>query len=310
MSAPIQPRASWLPQLAGRRVLITGAAADGVGRQLALVLAAHKAILLLADIAPLDETAAAATAAGAPRVVQLRFNAGVEGDSARMVREGVDAVGGLDFVVLNHNVGVFSGMLDAPDIMGTVRRLIAVNYFAYAEIASAAFEPLLASARARGGDAKSGIVAISSLAAAMPMLNTHAYAASKAAITKHFECLRLELRGDPRGKHLSVSIMYFSAVKTQTLLDALGGEGGPNKGVLALAAEPRDAAWATIDAMLKRTPNAYFPGNVGVLPRIYSCWPWLARRIVSSVPVASVAPPAAKPAPAQEARAAIADARS
>lgn len=311
MSAPVKPRASWLPQLAGRRVLITGAAADGVGRQLAIVLGAHGATVLLADISPLDETAAAATAAGAPRVVQLRFNAGVEGDSARMVREGVDAVGGLDFLILNHNLGCFSGMIDAPDVVGTARRLMSINFFSYAETADAAFQPLLESARARGGSAKSGILAISSLAAAMPMLNTHGYAASKAAISKWFECMRLELRGHPHGNLLSVSLMYFSAVKTQTLLNALGGEGGPNKGVLALAAEPRDAAWATIDAMLKRTPNAYFPANVGVLPRIYSCWPWLARRIVSSVPVASVAPPAAKPAaPALEARAAIADARA
>ena len=300
-SPPITPRKAWLPLLAGRRVLITGAAADGVGRQLALVLAAHGATLLLADVSPLDETAAAAAAAGAARVVPLRFDAGAEGDSARMVREGVAAAGGLDFLILNHNAGCFSRMLEERDVVGTARRLMRINFFAYAEIADAALEPLLASARARGrGGAKSGILAITSLAASVPMLQTHGYAASKAAITKWFECLRLELRDDPagRGALLSVSLMYFSAVKTQTLLDALGGARGPNARVIALAAEPREAAWATVDALLRQTPNSYFPANVGVLPRIYALWPWLARRIVSSVPVAPPAPAAGAAHPA------------
>jgi short-subunit dehydrogenase len=135
------------------------------------------------------------------------------------------------------------------------------------------------------------VVAISSLAAEVPMLDTHAYAASKAAIASWFGCLRIELRRDAAlAGRVAACLVVFSAVKTATLVAALGGEGGPNKKVLALAARPVDAAFATVEAAVARAPVTHFPRSVGVLPRLYALWPWLARKLIDSVTVKSGAP--------------------
>ena len=309
----LRPRAALRRALAGRRVLITGPALDGVGRVLAHIHALHGAEVALADVLPLEAVAAECAALGAKRVVVCRFDAALEGDSARMVREACAGLtgGNLDAVYLNHNVGVFCPMLEQPELVKTARRLMAINFFAYAEIADAAMPFLLAAARAAGADSgaapPSAVVAISSLAAALPMLDTHAYAASKAAIAAWFSALRIELRRDAaRARLMSVHIMSFSAVRTATLVRALGGEGGPNKHVLALAADPVDAAFATIEACRLRRPVSYFPANVAILPLIYAVWPWLARRIVSSVVVKTVAVGSVNPAAAAAATAATA----
>ena len=287
--ASLVPTAALRRALDGRRVLITGAALDGVGRIIAHIHALHGAEVILADLLPLEAVADECRALGARRVVCAYFDAGKEGDSARMVTESVAQLSGgvLDAVYLNHNAGCFAPMFAQPDLVGTARRLMRIHFFSFAEIADAAL-PLLCSA-ARGaprGAPRSNIVAISSLAAEVPMLDTHAYAASKAAISSWFNCLRIELRRDAALSQLvAVSIVYFSAVRTATLVKAMGGEGGPNAHVLAIAAAPLDAARAAIGAATSGRAVTHFPASIGILPRLYALWPWLARRLVSSVVV-------------------------
>jgi NAD(P)-dependent dehydrogenase (short-subunit alcohol dehydrogenase family) len=291
----LTPRPALRAALAGRRMLVTGAAlADGVGRVLARILALHGASVALADVLPLEEVAAECRALGAPLVAACAFDAAKEGDSARMVGEACAALGGpLDAIFLNHNAGCFAPMLEQPNLLGTARRLMAINFFSYAEIADAALPHLAAAARARG--APSSIVAVSSLAAELPMLDTHAYAASKAAISNWFGCLRIELRRDAAlARLVSVGIVYFSAVRTATLVRAMGGTDGPNQRVLALAAAPQDAAFAVVEACVSRRPVTHFPASIALLPWLYAVWPWLARRLVNTVTVKHVpATPAA-----------------
>ena len=273
-------------------MLITGASLEGIGRILAHIHSLHGAEVAIADLLPLEKAAEECRKLGAARVVCVQFDAGKEGDSIRMVEEvAAQMTGGvIDDLYLNHNLGVFSPMLEQKDLLETARRNTRVNYFGYIEIAHAAQPFLLDSARARDDKKKSTIMVISSLAAAVPMLNTHCYAASKAAISAWFKCLRLELRSSPElSKLLSVCIMNFSAVKTKTLISALGGEGGVNKKVLAIAADPVETSWATVCAAMKNVPNSYFPSSVGALPIIYSVWPWLGRQLVNSVPTHAVA---------------------
>lgn len=225
---------------------------------IAHILSANGAEVLLADILPLETVAAECKSLGAKRVVCVQFDAGLEGDSARMVREGAAQLSGgvIDAIFLNHNAGCFSPMLEQKDLVPLARRLMRINFFSYAEIEDTA-RPLLIEAarekkknnassysssssssccfRSRGSFLPSSVVAISSLAAEVATLDTHAYAASKAAISKWFECLQIEKDKDPELKKLlSISIVYFSAVKTQTLIKAMGGLNGPNKHVLDL----------------------------------------------------------------------------
>lgn len=98
--------------------------------------------------------------------------------------------------------------------------------------------------------------------------------------------MRIELRRDPElAPLINVNIIYFSAVRTDTLVRAMGGEDGPNQHVLNLAADPLDAAYATINAGIQRVPVTHFPSNIAILPKLYAIWPWCARRLVSSVVV-------------------------
>jgi NAD(P)-dependent dehydrogenase (short-subunit alcohol dehydrogenase family) len=318
-------RKAWGQRLQGKRVLITGPAARGIGRHIAHIYAIHGASVALADILPLDGVVEECRRLGSPTVVPLPFDAGKEGEGTRMTQAAAFALGGLDIVVLNHTVGVFSAMCEDPNLLQAMRRNMAINFFGYAEIAHAAVPFLEASGRegwtsARAAGARSGfcsssshpfrpssLVVISTLAAKIPMLSTHAYAASKAAVSKWFECLRVELehgswsRGRepvPTSEVLKISLVYFSAIKTDTLLRALGDPGGANAKALSLAAEPLDAAEATVRAGLNAARNTYFPASVGVMPRLYAAWPWLVRKIVQSVVVQQVGPPPAPPAPA------------
>ena len=290
---PIKKDKALERKLRGKRLIVTGCAI-GVGRHLAQIYAAHGARIALADILDTAEVEKECQQLGAEDVLSIHFDAGQEGGGARMVATAAEHFGGgLDILVLNHTVGVFSPMLCEPNLNATAVRCAKINYLGYVEIQTAAMGPLLAGAReakkANPGAPPSSIIAISTLAAKIPMLNTHAYAASKAAITAWFQCLRLELRHDTELRNLiGVSLVYFSAVKTDTLVRALGGPSGPNPRALSLAAEPLDAAWATVRAGARGARDTFFPSSIGFMPRLYALWPWLVRRIVQSVVVKQV----------------------
>jgi NAD(P)-dependent dehydrogenase (short-subunit alcohol dehydrogenase family) len=315
MASPPSPPSS-LPtsplfsKLSSRRCLVTGPALDGVGRVLAHILSANGAEVLLADILPLETVAAECRALGAKRVICVQFDAGLEGDSARMVREGAAqfSEGVIDAIFLNHNAGCFSPMLEQKDLVPLARRLMRINFFSYAEIEDTARPLLLKAAQAAREKNSttssssscfsrskhvwipSSIVVISSLAAEVATLDTHAYAASKAAISKWFECLQIETERDIELKKLvSISIVYFSAVKTQTLINAMGGLKGPNKHVLDLAAEPKDAAFAVIEASLKGLKRSYFPAYISWMPYLNTVWPSLVRGILDGVKITHTA---------------------
>ncbi len=183
MPPPYDPKSlrktsSLLHALSGRRVLITGPSLHGVGRVIAHICSLHGAEVALADILSLDEVAAECRELGASRVVTCKFDAGLEGDSERMVKEVCGQMSGqvLDGIYLNHNAGCFAPMFKQNDLIGTARRLMRINFFAYAEIADAALPYLTTAARIHhdttGGNEPSSIVVISSLAAEMPMLDT------------------------------------------------------------------------------------------------------------------------------------------
>ena len=299
--------------LSSRRCLITGPSLEGgVGRILAHILSTNGAEVILADILPLEAVAEECRKLGAKRVICVQFDAGLEGDSARMVREGVAQLSGkvLDALFLNHNAGCFSPMLEQNDLIPLARRLMRINFFSYAEIEDTARPFLLEAAREKTVNSNtstsssifnvpfctcfrkkptsipSSIVVISSLAAEVATLDTHAYAASKAAISKWFECLQIEKKRTPEiNKLLTISIVYFSAVKTKTLINAMGGLNGPNKHVLELAADPKDAAKAVIDASLKGIERSYFPSYVAWLPYLHNLFPSLVRGILDGVKV-------------------------
>lgn len=116
--------------LEGRRAIVTGAA-QGIGRGIAWELARAGCDVAVADLLERPETAAAAaeTVAGVEaqgrRAIALRCDVSVESDCEALVRETVEALGGLDIVVCNAGIMQIGGVADITSEQW--RRVLDVN---------------------------------------------------------------------------------------------------------------------------------------------------------------------------------------
>ena len=199
---------------AGKAVLITGASA-GIGRALALALAADGARLTLnaRNPQPLAAVAAECTARGA-EVLTLPADVARVADCTRMVTQAVEHFGALDVLVNNAGITMWS-RFDAVRDLEVFERLLAVNYLS-AVYATAAALPHLK--RARGL-----IVAVASVAGLTGVPERTGYAASKHAMVGFFESLRIELAGSG----VDVTIVAPDFVVTDLHRRALGPDGAP-----------------------------------------------------------------------------------
>ena len=193
------------PSLAGRRVLITGAA-RGIGAALAQRLHERGARVALAGLEPelLEATAAGIGAPWWPCDVTDRsqVDAAVEG--------AVSALGGLDVVVANAGVAAQLPLVGGdPTIF---ERTIAVNVLgSYYTLRAAG--PHLSHP---GGYA----LAVSSLGGVVHVPLLGAYSASKAAVEALGNTLRIELR--PSGARAGVA--YFAELDTDMTTRGFGTE--------------------------------------------------------------------------------------
>ena len=182
--------------LAGRRVLITGAA-RGIGAALAERLHERGARVALAGIEPELLGQVAASCGDAPwRACDVTDRDEVEG----AVAHAVEGLGGLDVVVANAGV---AGQL--PIVGGNpavMERTIAVNVMGVYNTLRAAGPHI--------GHERGYALAVSSLAAALHLPLLGAYCASKAAVEALGDSLRAELR--PSGARVGVA--YFAELDT------------------------------------------------------------------------------------------------
>lgn len=164
-------------ELAGRRVLITGAS-GGIGGAIALAFAAEGADLALhyrsgEEVA--TELARRAKAVGAGRTVLVTGDLARPGAAAHVVAEAVEGLGGLDILI--NNAG---GMVERREVGGIDGDLMTaffqLNVFSLMEASSAALPHLAAGA---GG----AIVNVSSVAARNGGgVGSSLYCSSKAAV--------------------------------------------------------------------------------------------------------------------------------
>lgn len=193
-------------------VLLTGASV-GIGRELALQLAAEGATLLLAarDAAKLEEVAGFCRARGAEALVAP---ADVSDSAAcgALVARAVEAFGRLDVLLLNagQDMGARLDELTDPAVL---ERLMRVNYLGPAWLAWHAL-PHLEASRGR-------IVVVSSLAGLTGVPTRTGYAASKHALHGFFDSLRCELAGSG----VSVTIVCPDFVVSEIHRRALGPDG-------------------------------------------------------------------------------------
>jgi NAD(P)-dependent dehydrogenase (short-subunit alcohol dehydrogenase family) len=168
--------------LAGRKALVTGAC-SGIGRAVALALAAEGVDVAVADINYRPEVVAELTAKG---VIAhgIRADVSREEDVVRMVAEATKALGGLDLYVNNAGAAWHEPLtkVTRSALEKTIATNFAASVFGCREVARI-FIP-----QRRGS-----ILAIASTAVVSAQPSETAYRASKAALKAHIEVAAVEL---------------------------------------------------------------------------------------------------------------------
>ena len=195
-------------------MLITGAS-EGLGRALALQLAAERCNLVLGarDAARLASCARECTAAGAA-VEWLTLDVARRADCERLVERALARFGGIDILVNNAGITMWA-RFDAVSDFGVYERLLAVNYLGAVHTTAAALPHLK---RSRGL-----IVAVASIAGLTGVPERTGYAASKHALVGFFESLRIELHASG----VAVLIVAPDFVVTEIHRRATGPDGLP-----------------------------------------------------------------------------------
>lgn len=199
---------------ANQVVLLTGASV-GIGRELALQLAAPGTHLALAarDAAKLEEVAALCRQRGSETLI-VPTDVGVESECQRLVERTVQELSGIDTLLLNagQDMGV---RLDELRDSAVLERIMRVNYLGPAWLTRFALPHL----KARKGR----IVVVSSLAGLTGVPTRTGYAASKHALHGFFDSLRVELAGSG----VSVTLVCPDFVRSEIHRRAFGPDGLP-----------------------------------------------------------------------------------
>ena len=192
-----------MPSLAGRRVLITGAA-RGIGAALAERLASHGARLALVGLESerLQQLA--------ERCGEGTFVAECDVSDSEQVTEAIDAaaqaLGGLDVVVANAGIATGGPLKLQP--VRSWQRVIEINLLGVAYTDRAAIPHL---ERSRGY-----LLNIASTAAVLRAPGMSAYCSAKAGVEALSDCLRMEMM--PSG--VGVGVAYFLFLDTDMVKDS------------------------------------------------------------------------------------------
>ena len=203
-----------MPGLAGRRIILTGAS-EGIGRALALSLAAAKARIVLAarDASRLESLARECRAAGGEAHAVPTDVANAQ-DCEWLIAESMRALGGIDVLVNNAGITMWS-RLDALADLEVFERLLEVNYLAPVRLTWLALPHLK--------ESKGLMVAVASLAGLTGVPERTAYAGSKHALVGFCDSLRIELAGSG----VDVCVVAPDFVVTETHKRAMGPDGQP-----------------------------------------------------------------------------------
>jgi len=169
------PTSTVLPPLLAGKVCLVSGAGPGLGRQTALLLAAHGADVVLAARrrAYLEELAAEVEARGG-RALVAPTDISDPAQCERAVALATDELGGIDVLVNNaFRFDVFK-TFEAVDL-DVWRKIVDVNLFGTLQMTKAALEAM----RLRGGGS---VVIVASMAARRPPALQGGYAISKGAL--------------------------------------------------------------------------------------------------------------------------------
>jgi short-subunit dehydrogenase len=205
-----------MTDLAGRRIILTGAS-EGIGRALALALAAQGARVALAarDAARLEEVARECRARGGETLV-VPTDITNEVDRGWLVEQTLQSFAGIDIVIHNAGITMWSRFDELTDL-SIFERILEVNYLAPVRLTALTLPHLKQS--------KGLIVGIASLAGLTGVPERSGYAASKHALIGFLDSLRIELRGSG----VDVSVIAPDFVVSEIHKRAIGPDGEPLK---------------------------------------------------------------------------------
>lgn len=198
-------------------VIITGASA-GIGEALALQLADQGAWLALAarNAERLEVVAAACRARGG-RAEVIPTDVSDEAQCKQLVAQTVAAYGRIDTLIANAGVSMWA-RLDEMESLEPFRKIMQVNYFGAVYCTYYAL-PYLKATNGR-------IVGIASITGRVGVPSRTGYAASKIAMARFFDSLRIELMPN----NVSVTVIYPDFVATEVRERAFGPDGQPAGG--------------------------------------------------------------------------------
>lgn len=228
-------------------VMITGAS-SGIGRGLALELAARGAKLgLLARRADLLQGIVHEVDTRGAKALALPASV----EDAKAVRAAADQLraefGQIDVLIANAGIGTTT---DAAELEASeVARIFNVNVIGAASSVAAVVPEMVK--RGRGQ-----IVAISSLAAYRGLPKSASYGASKAALSAFFESLRLDLQ--PKG--IAVTIIHPGFIKTPLTAG--------REAQMPFLMELDDAVQKIVRAIEKRKKSYAFPWQLASIVRL------------------------------------------
>jgi short-subunit dehydrogenase len=267
----------------GAAIAVTGAA-SGIGRALAIELAARGADLALADRDEAGlQTVAAEIAKASPRKVSLhRVDVSEQEQIAAFAREAVAAHPSLNILINNAGVSLL-GLFHEID-QAQMEWLFNINFWG-AVHATRAFLPHLASQPA------SHIVNISSIFGIMAPPGQTAYSAAKFAIRGFSEALRHELQIAKSPVRLSV--VHPGGIKTNIVRNSRAGVGVTDNERRAQSIErfdaiaqtsPKDAALRIIKGIEKNEPRILIGSDARFMDllqrfRPATYWNVMAKRI-------------------------------
>ena len=198
----------------GRRIILTGAS-EGIGRALALELAARGARLAMAarDRGRLESLAQECRARGG-EALAVPTDVSNQQDLEWLVSETLKTFGGVDAVIHNAGITMWS-RFDALTDLSIFERVMEVNYFAPVRLTALTLPHLK--------ESRGLIVAIASLAGLTGVPERSAYAGSKHAMIGFFDSLRIELAGSG----VDVSVIAPDFVVSEIHKRAIGPDGEP-----------------------------------------------------------------------------------
>jgi NAD(P)-dependent dehydrogenase (short-subunit alcohol dehydrogenase family) len=182
---------SIMPAFANQVVFITGAG-SGLGRQLALTLAAQGASIVAVDLKP-EPLEALGKELGGTRYAWAIADVTDVNALRKAVKDLEQRIGPVDILIANAGIGCDTSALNfhAEDVEAQIK----VNLIGVANSIDAVLPGMLA--RSRGQ-----IVGISSLASYRGLPKMAGYCAAKAGVNSLLEGMRIELR--PRGIHVTI----------------------------------------------------------------------------------------------------------